>query len=331
MNDKPFPKTTLNLIMMSMIAGFDGFELDDGSVITADKKPDSIQAVSDDVLPFMLFDTGSIQVAPWQAWQDSVSWDIPCTLKIKYPSDSIDDRMLEILQQIMQRTAELIGLPIDEDGNVVPFTPATAVRFDRGELSFVAERGAPFLRSMVAAPSQGSYATASLSFHVESTIDNDPRGALPVALQARFGIIPMSGSLAQDQTLPEPYGIPITPDSSFRGISAYTTRDPLWKTRNPPLPQLAGVADADLVSSVNTTPYTATLTAGAPTVQLSSIAKYANWNTIHVEQLGAWTSTAPSVATVTAAGLVTRVAAGSTTISVSFGGAVSNGVAITCT
>jgi hypothetical protein len=214
---------------------------------------------------------------------------------------------------------------------VVPFTPATASRFDSGDLTFVAERGAPFLKSMVMASSQGSYATASLVFHVESTIDNDPRGSLPIALQARFGVIPMSGSLAQDQTLPEPYGIPITPDSSYRGISAYATRDPLWKTRTRPLPQLAGVADADRVMAVNATPYTATVTAGSPTVQLSSIATYANWNTAHVEQLGTWTSTSPSVATVNSAGLVTRVAAGSTTISVTFGGAVSNSVAITCT
>lgn len=331
MNDKPFPKTTLNLIMMSMISGYDGLELDDDLLLSADKKPDSIEVVSDDVLPFLLFESGNIKITPWQSWQDSVSWDLQATLKIKAPAEVIDDVMLETVQRIMQRTAELIGLPIDQDGKVVPFTTATASRFDSGDLTFVAERGAPFLTSVVTHPSQGSYATASLVFHVESTIDNDPRGALPLALQIRFGIIPMSGSLAQDQTLPEPYGIPITADSSFRGITAYNTRDPLWRTRNPPLKQIAGVSDADLVVRNLATPYTATLTSGAPAIQLSAIAGYANWNTVHVEQLGTWLSSTPAVATVSAAGLVTRVSAGSTTVTNTFGGVVSNGVAITCT
>jgi hypothetical protein len=327
-----FPKTTLKLILDTLIAGFDGFAVDAlGTLLAADKNPDDIDIVSDDLLPFLLFDVGSAQPTPWQAWQEFVQWDVPAILKIKGPPEEVDDIMLEVLQSLMQRTAELIGLPIDETGKVVPFTTATAHRFDKGELQFVAERGAPFLRSFATTPSAGGYSRASLMFHVESTLDLDPRGTLPLALQMRFGVIPMSGSLAADQTLPDPYGIPITADSAIRGIGGYNTPDPLGRTRRPPLRRVAGVAPADIVTAVLVTPYAATLTAGTPTQQLSSIAQYANWNTIHVEQLGAWLSSAPSVATVSAAGLVTRVAAGSTTITCTFNGVVSNGVAITCT
>lgn len=331
MSDGEFPRPTLRLIIESLIAGFDGLAVDDHAQLAADLNPDNIDAVSDDVLPFLLFDIGSIQIAPWQFWQDSIAWDLPAKLKVKTSSGEVETYLLEVLQQLMQRTAELIGLPIDQDGHVVPFTPATAYRFDRGELAFLAERGAPFLRSMSVRPAQGSYATADLMWHIETTLDHDPRGELPVALQMRLGILPMQGSLAADPTLPEPLGIPITPSSAVRGIGGYNTPDPLGRTRRPPLRQAVGVADSDRVTAVNVTPYATTLTAGAPTAQLASIATYANWNTAHVEQLGAWVSADQSVATVSSAGVITRVGVGATTCTITFGGVVSNVVAITCT
>lgn len=334
MSDTDFPKTTLKLIMDTLIAGFDGYEVA-GLILSSDRKPDGINTISDVRLPFLLFETGNIISTPWQFWQDSISWDIPAILKVKGEPGEVDDLMLQVLQALMQRTAELIGLPINADGEVVPFTPKTANLFDRGELKFVAERGAPFLKAVNVPPASGSYATASLIFHVESTIDNDPRGALPLALQARFGVVPMSGSLAADPTLPDPAGIPITPDSAFLGVGPYTTPDPLTKIRHPPLKQFAGVADADRVTAVRITTaagaYAASLSSGSPTVQLSAIGQYANWNTAHVELLGSWVSSSPSVATVSASGLVTRVSAGTTSVTNTFGGVVSNAVAITCT
>lgn len=328
-DDSTFPQRTLGLIMGAIVAGFDGLELEDGSQLAADRNPDRIELVSDDLLPFLLFENGSINSNPWQAWSDYVTWDIPATLKIKGPPEDVDILMLDVVRQLMQRTSELVGLPVDANGKVVAFTPASAQKFDRGEVMFAANYAGPFLKSMQMQSSQGSYALCPVIFHVEATTDNDPRGELPVALQIRFGIEPRLGSLAADPTLPEPYGIPVAPMGDFRGVSGYNTPDPLGAGRRPPLKQAAGVALADALQSLGVTPYSATLTSGAPTVQLSAIATYANWNTLHVEQLGAWVSSSPSVATVSAAGLVTRVGAGSTTVSFSYGGSTST-VAITC-
>lgn len=329
-DDGLFPQRTMELLLSTLVAGFDGFKLDDGTLLAAGRNPERLEVVSDDLLPFILFENGSLRSNPWQAWADYVTWDIPATLKVKGPPDEVDTRMLVIIRQVMQRTAELIGLPVDANGMVVPFTPASAQKFDRDELMFVADYAGPFLSSINMPPAQGSYAIAPLIFHVEATLDNDPRGELPKALQVRFGVIPMSGSLAQDSTLPDPAGIPIVPMSARMGVGGYNTPDPMAKTRQPPLKQAVGVALADALQSLNVTPYAATLTSGAPTVQLSAIATYANWQTNHVEQLGTWVSSSPSVATISAAGLVTRVAAGSTSITFTFGGA-SSSVAVTCT
>lgn len=329
-DDGNFPQRTMELLLSTLVAGFDGFELDNGTLLAAGRNPERLEVVSDDLLPFILFENGSIRSTPWQAWADYVTWDIPATLKVKGPPEDVDTRMLDVVRQVMQRTAELIGLPVDANGVVVPFTPASAQKFDRDELMFVANYAGPFLSSVGMPPAQGSYAIAPLVFHVEATIDNDPRGELPKALQARFGVVPMLGSLAQDSTLPEPAGIPIVPMSARMGIGGYNTPDPMLKTRQPPLQQAAGVATADTLQSLSVMPYAATLTSGAPTIQLAAIATYANWQTNHVEQLGAWVSSTPSVATISATGLVTRVATGSTSISFTFGGA-SSSVAVTCT
>lgn len=310
----PFPKVTLGLIHQTLVDGFDGYSLNSGKQLSADTNPDNIEAVSDDALPFLLFDIGNAQTAPWQQFQQSVSWDIPAILKVKGASEDVNAIMLETLQALMQRTQELIGLPINEKGKVTPFTNASARLFDEGKLGFIAERGGPFLRSFATDPSIGSYATAKLVFHVEATLDFDPRGELPKAVQILLGIIPMTGSLAIDPTLPDPYGIPVFPRDSLRGLQ-----------NSPP------VADADRVVEVLANPYAVSLSAGSPTAPLSAIVKYANWNTVHVERLATWQSTNGLIATVDAAGVVTRVAAGTCTVSCTLNGVTSNGVAITCT
>lgn len=310
-----FPKITITRIWETLIDGFDGLTLSSGKELSADNNPDSIDVVSDDALPFLLFDIGAAKTAPWQRWEQTVSWDIPATLKVKGASEDVDMILVETTQDLMQRTQELIGLPIDENGKVTPFTTATASLFDQGKLMFLAERGAPFLSSFQAQPSIGGYAKASLIFHVESTIDLDPRDDLPLALQIRMGIVPQIGSLSQDSTLPEPYGIPVTPRQSIPGFG----------------PDAPSPSDADRVVEVLTIPYAVSLSVATPTSSLSAIAKYANWNTAYVGRLAQWSSSNASIATVDASGVVTRVAAGTCTVSCLLNGVASNGVAITCT
>lgn len=97
---------------------------------------------------------------------------------------------------------------------------------------------------------------------------------------------------------------------------------------------LVGCANPSGLDSVQVSPNTAALTVGQ-TAQFKATGTFGNANhssTQNITNSVTWTSTVPSVATVNSAGLVTAVAAGSTTISASataFNGPVSSSAAIT--
>lgn len=77
-----------------------------------------------------------------------------------------------------------------------------------------------------------------------------------------------------------------------------------------------------MVSTLSVTPATATLTSGSPTQQLSATVDLADGTTAHAvpASMIRWTSSDATKATVSASGLVTRVAVGSATITGSYGG-----------
>lgn len=312
----------------ALVQGFDGITLSDGSILAADKKPDQPEDISDDLLPFLLFDIGRMEFEPWQEWQKSVSWDVSATLKVRGEAGEVDNLILNVIQDVLAQSVKLIGLPVDENGVVTPYDSTTRRLFETGRLKFLVERGAPYLKSAVVKPSRGSYAEANLVFHVETTIDLDPRGELPRMLVGVIGVNQATTGIAQDTTLPDPLGIAIVSANDQHAQGAYDTPDPN-RQRRPQMPYVQGAQQ--IVTSVNATPYTASLSVGAPTIQLSAIATYASWQTLYVTGQGGWASSDPTKATVSATGLVTRVAAGTTTITCTSNGVVSNGVAITCT
>jgi uncharacterized protein YjdB len=77
---------------------------------------------------------------------------------------------------------------------------------------------------------------------------------------------------------------------------------------------------APTVTSISVTPPTASVAVGA-TQQFTAIATYSDKSTKDVTSSASWTSAAPSTATVNDTGLATGVAAGSTSVTASFGGA----------
>ncbi len=160
-----------------------------------------------------------------------------------------------------------------------------------------------------------------LTFHIEATLSLDER-TLKLMRVGVLGIVPVPvGQVIQDTTLPGDKGV----------LNVFGTGyETGYGGRNEPPNGVVGPLPSEIITAVNVSPYTASISAGTPTAQLQSIVQYQNYASIYVTSQGTWATSDAAVATVSA-GLVTRVGSGSCTISCTFGGVESNAAAITST
>ena len=308
----------------ALVEGYNGTPIGKtGRKLTAAHHPDDISVVGDEKLPYLLFDVGTLSMSQWAAWEQYATWNIAATLKVKGEPGEVDKVFLRTLGALLLQTRKILGLPIDADGNVVPFSDETAYLFDKEQLSFLIDRSGPEITSLVTQPSDGKYLEAKITFAVQTVLDLDPR-QLPIAKVAIMGVNPSpDGIMAPDDT-----GIPVIADGDQHAVTlGFDSASPV---DGQPGEGVAGTPPSQQIRGLNVAPYAASLSVGSPTVQLAAIATFMNWGSRYVTPSAAWTSSDPTVATVNSSGLVTRVAAGSCTVSCSIYGATSNAVAVTC-
>lgn len=327
------PKPTVESVHSTLLAAFNGFQLRDGSYMSAGDDFDDIERVPTGQLPFLLFEVGQIVLRPWQNFTQWIAWDVPATLKvIGEAGPTMKRRLLATCHDLVSRTKQVLGLPVDDSGALVPFSDKTMALYDRDQLTFLADRGAPYITNFVPGKVDGAFGYARVMFHLETTIDYDPR-QLSTAQYFEMGINPqLPGQLFDDPTLLGRTGVAVTPNENVLAYGPYTTSDP----RVLPLggrftPSVPGTEPRETLMAVNVTPYAPTLSAGTPTVQLSAIATWGNYRSAYVQGQAQWTSTNPSIATVSSAGICSRVAAGTTAVKATFNGVVSNTITVTCT
>jgi hypothetical protein len=324
---------TLDQIHDALVSGFQNFKVSGGKFLTATNTNNTTP--SGGTYPFLAFRTGSFRLSPWKDFQWSLSWDIPATLTVQGPGEDGEVQAREVLNDLILRTMQLIGLPIDDTGQVTPLNDKTIRLFDEGKLTFLCERGAPFLTSGKVAAVDDGLCRVELVFHVESTMSFDQR-ELNLMKVGVLGVnaVPPDG-LFQDPTNVDGRGIhTVFGTSDETGYGGYATPDPALPTgfvnSNQERPDSNAAPSPNITTQVNVTPYNLALSVGTPTAQLSAIAQSQSYITQYVTSQAAWQSTNASVATVSASGLVTRVAAGSCTVSCTFNGVASNAVAVTC-
>jgi hypothetical protein len=321
----------------ALVQGFDGYKLSDGkSFLSASNTITA--SVSGGRFPFLAFTTGSFSMSPWKDFEQSISWDIPAKLMVQGPGEDGEKTIRRVLMDVIFRTQELIGLPIDENGNTVPFNDDTIRLYDAGKIDFLCERGAPFIRTVRVTPVDDGLATADIVFHVEATMKLDPR-TLRLMKVGVLGINPVPpDGLFQDTTAEDGRGIALVFGTSAESAQGgYASQDPSLppgfinsnqergKTNDLPSLPLS-----QLTTSINVTPYSLSLSVGTPTAPLAAIAYAQNFSSQYVTQTAQWTSTNASVATVNASGVVSRVAPGSCTVFCTYNGVASNSVAVTC-
>ncbi len=323
-------RVTLEQIYDALVQGYNGAPVAGTKwKLTARHRPDDIKDVGDDDLPYLLFEIGTLSLSQWKVWEQYATWNIAATLKVKGEPGSVDKAFLRVIDALLLRTAEILGLPVDDSGKLVAYSQATATLFDQDKLTFLADRGAPVITSLQAQPSDGKYLTAAIQFAVQCVLDLDPR-QLPIAKVGILGVMPSpSGIMSADSTLPASVGIPvITPSDEHAVTLGYDTPNPTGAAQAPQ--GVAGTPPQQQIRSVNVTPYSLALSSGAPTASLTAIATFANWASEYVTSVTTWSSSNASVATVDGSGNVTRVAAGTCTVSCSSLGVTSNAVAVTC-
>lgn len=313
---------TLDQIHSTLVSAFKGYKLSDGKFLSASTRHEPI---SGGTLPLIAFETGSFTMSPWQDFVDQLTWDIPATLTVQGVGEDGETKARQVVQDLILRSKQVAGLPIDEKGKLIPFGDKTVKLWDEEKLTFLTDRGAPYLKSARFILEQDGICKVYITFHVEAIMSLDQR-QLPLMKVGVLGVNTVRPTeLYQDAT--DGRGVAIvfgSPDE--KGFGGYASGDP---SQPGSTGSVAGSPPADLVAQVNVTPYAVSISAGTPTAQMTAIARFNNWATQYVTSGAAWATTDSLVATVSASGLVTRVGAGSCNIFCTYGGTVSNSVPVT--
>lgn len=322
-------KPTLQTVHDALVAGLNDIALSNGSTLTCSNKKLTMETVSEANLPFLLMYTGRATQSEWTSYVTQVSWDIPAELKVKGATGEAPDVLRGIIDDINGYTTWLRGLFVDESGQVHLFSQDTINRYQKGELNPLAIRGGPFLKSWAARPdaSENPYAVADLVFHVEFLDDHDIT-EYGQAQQWGVGIVPVAPDKAYplgDPEQPWKYQFPIPAyanDTRTQGLFAGPDTTATNGKTNPPFSgSYAAPKGADprqAVKDINVTPPTSTIS-HLSTVQLTAVAVQVDGVSYYPPVT--WSSSDITKATVSQSGLVTGVAAGTVTITASYGGA----------
>lgn len=334
--NEPFV-TTFDTVMAALIRGFDGWKMSSGDALRCTDTIFDPSAQSGLRLPILCLTEGPYQNRRWSPWLDVVSWTVQGELlvAVNYADDG-GAAIRQALTDVHEATMSIGGLPVDEAGTVVRYSAETAAWLDENKLTFLVDRSGPLLTGgqVVRLPDK-AVASVRLSFAVEFYMSLDRR-KMHHAQVVALGFTPLDPArlyVARNWA-------PTSPPEQTTAIGQFNTEGPLAEPSPgetpaldagafapPDPPTLDGADPAVMVQGINVMPYASAVAAPA-SVQLHAIASFADGHVQDVTAIASWTSASGAVATV-AVGLVTGVAAGSTTITASWNGHTSNAAAVT--
>ena len=336
----------MDTVFKALVSGLNGTPLTNPvsplqATLTADSGHVNIEKISEAQLPYLLLKSGSLSLSEWVMFEYQVSWDIEGQLKIKSEPAKADAVMQSVMEDLLSQVTKLHGLFVDDSYVVHPLSMQSLQMYQQGLLTPLAMRGGPFVRSfrMRPQPSESAFMVADLTIHLEFISQKEPE-----LIDPAFRGVPLEtfsvGTIFRnpDSSIPlaDPYQdfkyqLPRTAyPQDVQRQGRYSTPDqgaPRGARSSPPfngqpIVGTAGVPYSDLVKEINVSPASATF-AHTGTQQLTALAIHTGgWG----EQITAnpsttWVSSNQTIATVSASGLVSGVAAGSCTITCSFGGA----------
>jgi hypothetical protein len=320
----------LETVYQGLVGAFNGLELVSGGVLTAEGHVTTTDATTRQQLPYLAFATGSIDASEWgsEDWTDEIRWTIPATLIVQAPVSDGGSLMRAALVDLMQHARRVRGLPYDKDGKLVcEGTTAFVKRFRDGEVELFTDRKGPHIANIrVDGPFDSGQYIAQLTFRVAFLMNLDPR-ELVRAQVAVLGVKTFDAARSEiDVSLPVQVQMPRFTDSDRRAVGRF--EQPSTRVIDGGVPKYApfdgntgtvGQRLSEQVREVMVFPRTLSVAALA-TSQLSAIVIFQDDASQTLTAAASWASSDDTKATVSSAGLVTAVAAGSATITATYAG-----------
>lgn len=286
-------------------------KLRSGKFLRCEANNDATSA-PDQMLPYLALQSGSVTMDEWDSATTRLyRWDIPGQLKVGGAAGESGAAMRSAFDDLAKACDDIRGLPIDEEGNVVRNSPEARDLERKGKLSYLANRGGPFLRSAQVIAEADGWALAKVLFHIDF-IGETETTEKPRVQFVKLGIhpdpddVPPSADRESEVTL---YSALVQPETEIAGIElAY-----------PNARRLDGGDPAKTVVALRVEPHTLALE-DTETFQLIVIATMADGATFDVTGGASFGTSDADVATVDSAGLVTAVDPGSATLTATFSG-----------
>lgn len=325
-------RADLDSVYQALVGAFHGLELSSGDVLTAEGHTTDDTALARQALPYLGFATGAIEAGEWSDdWTDEIRWAIPARLVVQGPVDDGGSLMRATLVDLMQHTRRVRGLPYDAKG-LAPDdgTLDYGDRIRRGEVETLIDRKGPHIAGIqVNGPFDSGKYVAALTFRLAFLQELDPR-RLTLAKTVVLGMQPLDVAKSTlDTTAPADVLMPKFTSADRIGVGGFTLPPLLISDNGVPTyvdgdSGVKGARPRDLARELMVNPRTASIAALA-TQQLSAIVIMQDDVSLTVTGAASWSSSNAGVATVSASGLVTGVAAGTATIA-----ATHLGVSATC-
>lgn len=314
----------IKTVYRALVSGFHNVHLTSGELLQSSTlKPEG--------LPSLVWGIAGWESNVFQApWSYSVVWNVPARLTIQNEPGN-PDALLDVLADLDTWCGMIGGLPVDKDDVLVPWGSERFEKLHRdGGLFAIAERfTGPILSRITVPPNATENATsiADLIFRVDFIVDSKPKAEAKAMIFQVGANIYTPGHPENVTPDGEPYTLPKPADADTKAQSAYAGPDTTLRIGGqiayalfPPVvankPRVEGTDDP--VQSIDVLPRSAAIAALA-TQQLSGIAHRSSGAT--EIPVFTWATSDALVATVSSAGLVTGVGAGSCSITASFGGA----------
>jgi len=312
-------------VFESLVDAFEGVELLSGQALSSTTK--EINA-----LPRLHWSTSGWQSTDWQPFVYKVDWKIPAVLTVQGESGD-SSPIQEAIANIYDWADQIKGLPHDADNDVVPYGDEQAELDAAGKLFYFGDQFVgPIIESAKVRPGTGDSTifvadiVVSVSFLVSYEPESTQRVRM-VTVGANIGsatgnAIPYDRN--QDFSLPSPADADTASWTGFTvpGPALYAGTSPLSPAPYPLQPDVPGVEfDVEAIGQIVIAPPLATV-AAAGTVQLQAIGIGLDGSTVNLTGAVAWASGTPAKATVSASGLVTGVATGSSVVTATLGSLV---------
>jgi len=318
----------ISVLHKVLVAAFNGAPLSRKQKLTS-------TYAKNDALPILVWQVGSWKESDWTPGDTRMTWTIPAKLTVRSEQDN-PQRLLEVISDIQDWVDAIQGLPLDKDNHIIPNFGDQVERLRKGEIVPVMDRFAgPTIASISVPPSTGGDVyTADFTFQIDFTREHPQPGTYPIR-QFVLGMQPMDPaykSIGYDPNKPFELQLPLAEDPEVYSRTPYAEPDTIIRTADgnrlygsfPPLLReyqaVKGVDPATTMLRMDVLPAAFTLSAGSPTLKCSAIGYFMDGGTARLDSQATWQTSAPLVATVGSDGTVTRVGAGTATITATYNG-----------